>query len=197
MPDEEKTMMEVNDEAPESESKSSSLMTMVKKYGIYGAIIVVMMAAAYFVTLKVVKPMFGGGSDTAEVADHGAGKKADGKTEDGGRGHGSGDESEATGPGDIYMVKDIIVNPSGTGGTRYLSTSIGFELESAAAADLFSQRDAIVRDALITVLSSQSIPQLNDFKQRERLRQLIKSRVEKLLQTEDIAAVYFTEFVLQ
>ncbi|NMC44022.1 MAG: flagellar basal body-associated FliL family protein, partial [candidate division Zixibacteria bacterium] len=99
--------------------------------------------------------------------------------------------------GNIYMINEIIVNPAGTGGTRYLSASVGFELGDAKAGDRFSEREAVIRDALITILSSQSIAELTDFRQRELLRKLIKQRAEKLMQTGDIAAVYFTEFVLQ
>jgi flagellar FliL protein len=78
-----------------------------------------------------------------------------------------------------------------------LSASVGFELASPDADKLFDEREAVIRDALITILSSQSIPELSDFKQREKLRQVIKLRVEKLLDTKAVEAVYFTEFVLQ
>jgi flagellar FliL protein len=165
------------------------------KYGIYGAVALFIIAAAYFVTLKVVKPMMSSGTATEEKADDSHGrvekKKKEHKTSGG---HGSSEESNAS---DIHMIESIIVNPAGTGGRRFLSASIGFELSSPEADGLFDEREAVIRDALITILSSQSIPELSDFKQREKLRQVIKLRVEKLLGTNDVAAVYFTEFVLQ
>ncbi len=193
MADEDKTMMEVEETETPSVSKGSSP---IKKYGIYGAIVLVMVLAAYFITLKVVKPMIAGDGPVAEQA-KGKTEKPKPKKKEKERApkkeHGS-HESEA---GDIYMIDQIIVNPAGTGGRRFLSTSIGFELETGEAGDLLNEREAIVRDALITILSSQSVPELSDFKQREKLRKLIRLRVSKLLQTEDIAAVYFTEFILQ
>ena len=189
MADEEKINLNL-DEQPEGETVEKKSLPL-KKYGIYGAIVVVMMAAAYFVTLKVVKPMFAGESAAANETTR-AEKKSDKS------GHGAkGGEGSKESPGNVFLIENLIVNPSGTGGRRFLSTSIGFEMSTAHATAVMEQRQAIVRDALITILSSQSIPELSDFKQRERLRQLIKLRVEKLLQTEDIAAVYFTEFVLQ
>jgi len=193
MADEEKIKIDPDGEGEGETAEKRSLP--IKKYGIYGAIVVVMMAAAYFVTLKVVKPMFAGdGTAIEEKAEDKP--KADQKSEKGG--HGSkGEKGSEENAGNVFLIEDLIVNPAGTGGRRFLSTSIGFEMSTADATGVMEQREAIVRDALITILSSQSIPELSDFKQRERLRQLIKLRVEKLLQTEDIAAVYFTEFVLQ
>ncbi len=211
MADEDKTMMEVDDTSTSAPKKSSPIMT----YGIYAGIVLVMIIAAYFVTTMVVKPMFSKGDASAEVdAEHGA--AADHKESDGGHGdgHGKADShaakpekksshggghggSAGAAPGDIFLVSDIIVNPAGTGGTRFLSAAIGFELETGEGAAVLIEKEAIVRDQLITILSSQSVPELSDFKQRERLRKLIELRVEKILDTKDISAVYFTEFVLQ
>jgi flagellar FliL protein len=168
----------------------------IKKYGLYGIIAIVVVAGAYLVTLKVVKPMMAGGGGVTETAPAKKGaaepahkkesKKSDKK-----------EASEEGAEGNIRMIEDLIVNPSGTGGRRFLSTSIGFEMATAEASGLFEQREAIVRDALITILSSQSISELSDFQQRERLRKLIKVRIEKLLNAQEITGVYFTEFVLQ
>jgi len=192
MPDE-KEMNAEQEKAEETTPRGPGLP--IKKYGIYGAIVVVMIAAAYFVTLKVVRPMLAGGdavTETQDEASHDSESKE--KKHASKSGHGS---SEEDGSGDIHLIENIIVNPAGTGGRRFLSTSIGFELSTPEATSLFEAREAVVRDALITILSSQSIPELSDFKQREKLRKLIQLRVEKLLETEEIAAVYFTEFVLQ
>ncbi len=167
----------------------------IKKYGIYAGIVVFMIVAAYLVTQKVVKPMFAGGDAVTETAggdqrgSDDAAQKHKSKS-----GHGSSDKNATS---DIHLIDNIIVNPAGTGGRRFLSASIGFELSDPEASATFEAREAVVRDALITILSSQSIPELSDFKQREKLRQLIQLRVEKLLETDEIAAVYFAEFVLQ
>jgi len=208
MADEDKTMVEVEETDTAAKAKGKSPLM---KYGMYAGIVIVMVLAAYFVTLKVVKPMLAGGDAETEQVDDKAGHETANHDEEAKEdshassedshaskgSHESGEKSSGVEAGDIFMMDNIIVNPAGTGGTRFLSASIGFELESARAGDIMSAREAVVRDALITILSSQSIPELTDFKQRERLRKLIKLRVAKLLKTEDIGAVYFTEFVLQ
>ncbi len=204
MADEDSTMVEVDENEESSKSGGSSP---IKKYGILGGIVVVMIVAAWFVTAKVVKPMLAGGDETAQV--EGEGTTDDGQAEEDSHaakantheaapeesgGHGGG---AAVADANMVVIGDLVVNPAGTGGTRFLATSIGFELETGKDAGKFKEKEVQVRDALITILSSQSVPELSDYKHRERLRKLIKLRVKKLLKSEDVTAVYFTEFVLQ
>jgi flagellar protein FliL len=97
----------------------------------------------------------------------------------------------------LHQIDNIVVNPAGTGGSRYLSVSIAFELDSKETIGLFENRSAIIRDALITILSSKSVSQLTDSREKEITRLQIKRRVESLLKTQEIAGVYYTDFVLQ
>jgi flagellar FliL protein len=100
-------------------------------------------------------------------------------------------------PSEVFLMEDIIVNPSGTGGTRFLSVSVGFEVGSSETVHLFEKREAVIKDALITILGSKSIEQLSDPKEKEITRFQIRKRTEQLLGIDDLAAVYFTDFVLQ
>jgi len=98
---------------------------------------------------------------------------------------------------EMINIDDIIVNPSGTGGTRFLSASIGFEVTGKETPALFEKKMPMIRDALIAILGSKTIDQLSDAKEKEITRYQIKKRIEQLLKTDDLAAVYFTDFVLQ
>jgi flagellar FliL protein len=97
----------------------------------------------------------------------------------------------------IYAIKDIVINPASTGGTRFLSVSFAFELESEELKAEFETREAVIRDALITILSSKTVVQLTDPKQKEIVRYQIKKRVSDLMKTDELAGVYYTDFVLQ
>ena len=94
-------------------------------------------------------------------------------------------------------LENIVVNPAGTGGSRFLSVSFGFELESESTKAEFEERDAVIRDALITIMSSKTVAQLTDAKQKEIARFQIKKRVSQLLQSNELVGVYYTDFVLQ
>jgi flagellar FliL protein len=132
----------------------------------------------------------GGGSDSAAGSEDGHDTA---KKEEKSKGHG---DKGSSGP-IVYTIEDIVVNPAGTGGARFLSVSFGFELNSPSLATQFEQREPLVRDALITILSSKTVAQLTDVKQKEIMRLQVKKRLTQLLQTEDLAAVYYTDFVLQ
>jgi flagellar FliL protein len=107
------------------------------------------------------------------------------------------DKHAEAGPSEVYLMEDIIVNPSGTGGTRFLSASIGIEVTSQATVKLIEKREPVIKDALITILGSKTIEQLSDTKEKEITRYQIKKRLEILLKADDILAVYFTDFILQ
>lgn len=203
MVDADKTAIQKKNEA---EAETPKAPSRIKTYALYGGIGLAIVAAAYVVTLKVVKPMFGPKAAVVETDqptnDAPAVAEAHKSSDSAHGGEAKTDEygapvQKAAADDNIFMLNQIVVNPAGTGGTRFLSASIGFEVAKPAAADKLSEREAIVRDALITLLSSQTIPELSDFKQREKLRQLIRQRVQKLIGADEIAAVYFTEFVLQ
>ena len=218
MAEEDKTKVESKETEGAEAPKAPSA---IKTYGLYGGIVLAIVIGAYFVTLKVVKPMFSHKTAAGQTADDKGKKEASDEKATGDKkaaegeakaeaSHGEGEagkeksespehgkESAVIGNDNIYMIREIIVNPAGTGGTRFLSTTVGFQLQKSKTSTLLAEQEAVVRDALITILSSQTIPELGDFRQREKLRQLIRQRVQRLLDTEDIAGVYFTEFVLQ
>jgi len=140
---------------------------------------VVMVALGYLVGSKMTAG--GSGGETGTIAQDGS----------------SAGHQDAEAPGEIILMEDIIVNPSGTGGTRFLSVSIGFEAASKETAELLQNREAVIKDALITILGSKTIEQLSDTKEKEITRFQIKKRTEQLLESEDLTAVYFTDFILQ
>ncbi len=99
--------------------------------------------------------------------------------------------------GTVYAIKDIVVNPANTGGTRFLSVSFAFELKSEELALQIQNKELMVRDALITILSAKTVVQLTDPKEKEIVRYQIRKRISDILKTDQIAAVYYTDFVLQ
>lgn len=198
MADDDKTIVQDSGEEESPEKSSNPMM----KYIIMAGIVIVMAGAGYFVTLKFIKPMVSEDGQSTSIEDdseddadsHKA--KAPKKKKKKKRKRSSEEEgSEVTAY--IFEIEDIIVNPAGTGGTRFLSASVGFELEYEDLLPLFKARQAQIRDALITILGSKNIEQLTDMKQKEIARLQIKRRVEHLLETDELTAVYFTNFVIQ
>ncbi|MEW5924383.1 MAG: flagellar basal body-associated FliL family protein [Candidatus Zixiibacteriota bacterium] len=149
-----------------------------KPWLIYLVVVAVMAAGGYFIGTKFLKS-----SEPVSTEE-----KSDEKKDD---------EKKNNAATEMFMMEDIIVNPSGTGGTRFLSVSIGFELGSREAVLQFEKREPVIKDALITILGSKTIEQLSDSREKEITRYQIKKRVEQLMQTKELSAVYFTDFILQ
>lgn len=192
-PEEEKTTVEVPEgaETEEKPKKGGNKLILFGGIGL-GAIIL-----GVVLTVFVVRPMMSGdGGETADgdhveqaaEEDHGSSKD-----EEESDGHGGGKAGDAI----VYAIDDIVVNPANTGGSRFLAVSFGFELGSSKIAGDFESRELIVRDALITILSSKTVAQLTDSRQKEVIRYQIKKRLSKLLETDQIKGVYYTDFVLQ
>ena len=179
------------EQAPPAPAKSGGKSKLI----IMGAIGVAAIAIGIVVALFVVKPMMAGSGQedaTAEVNHGDSGKEAE-KPKAESKKSAKGEKAASV----VYDIDDIVINPAGTGGTRFLSASFAFELESEEAAKEFEAREAIIRDALITILSSKTIAQLTDVKQKEITRYQIKKRISEILNTEELAGVFYTDFVLQ
>lgn len=186
MADEDKTIVENKSGNEEEQAPKKKGNKLILFGGIGVGAVVIGLALAMF----VIKPMMAdapeGGDESSQVEEESHGKKetAHGK---------EGQASEAM----IYAVKDIIVNPAGTGGSRFLSVSFGFELDDARLEKEFELKEAVIRDALITILASKTVSELTDPKQKEIVRYQIKKRVSKIMDSEAITGVYYTDFVLQ
>jgi len=153
----------------------------VKTVLIIVVVAVVMAGAAFFVTKTVVLPKFGPAAaatnaETREEDEQGAPKQ---------------------GEGEVYLIEDLLINPNGTSGTRYLSTSLGLEVATPESVKRLEERDLQVRDMLISVLSSRTVTQLTDNTEREKMRQEIQARLNSMLGKNELLAVYFVDYVMQ
>lgn len=120
-----------------------------------------------------------GGHDTNNGDKHGSAAKSAGATSS------------------VYLIEDLVVNPAGSDGMRYLAASIGLRSKMDGFLEAMKANEAPVKDALIRILSSKTVDDLGDVSQRESMREEILAEVQRLVPSEDIDAVYFMRFVLQ
>ncbi|MDH4155886.1 MAG: flagellar basal body-associated FliL family protein [candidate division Zixibacteria bacterium] len=197
--EDEKTMIESDDTGVEETPKATPVKAGRRRLFLFGGVGLGAVVIGIALTAFVIKPLMSGSAEDdsgpTRVAQSQQQKEEKPKKEPnkptGDRKSGGKDESY------IYSIQDIVINPAGTGGSRFLSVSFGFELESAKLVAQFEEREPIIRDALITILSSKTIAQLTDAKQKEVVRFQIKKRIGQLMRTDDLAGVYYTDFVLQ
>ena len=198
--EDDKTMIESDDSGAEETPKAAPEKAGRKRLFLFGGVGLGAVVIGIALTAFVIKPLMSGSAEEDSEAARVEQSHQQQKEEKPKKEHKKSTESRKSQGKDnsyIYSIQDIVINPAGTGGSRFLSVSFGFELESAKLVARFEEREPIIRDALITILSSKTIAQLTDPKQKEVVRFQIKKRIAQLMKTDDLAGVYYTDFVLQ
>lgn len=97
----------------------------------------------------------------------------------------------------VYSVDNIIVNPAGSAGTRFLMASVAFELPDEKAAEELRAKEVMIRDAVITTLESQTLEMLAVPGARDGIKRQIAATVKPLVPGQRTLRVYLPQFVLQ
>ena len=97
----------------------------------------------------------------------------------------------------VYIVKDLIVNPAGTNGLRFLLTTIGLEVTSEETVKELDKRDVQIHDSIISILTDKTLPELDDIGVRDSLKVEIKNAINGELVTGKVLNVYFSKFIIQ
>jgi len=161
------------------------------------AIIVADAYAAYFLVVKGIAPRMAE-AQVIRVAEEASAEDEAAAAEEVHTGEEVGTGEEAgTGVGSITPVEDIVINPAGSGGTRYLCATVALQSTQNAVADEVTEREPQIRDVLIEILSKCTVEDLSALSKRDELRAEIKVAVNDLLVSGEVVGVYFSNFVLQ
>ncbi|MGI9625696.1 MAG: flagellar basal body-associated FliL family protein [Longimicrobiales bacterium] len=131
------------------------------------------------------------GATESDEGDEGD-EEGHGETEAGG---GGGEEPAAAGV--VHLVDNIVVNPAGSNGTRYLLASVAFETADGSFDDVITARDLEIRDGLIRVLGMKSVGQLTDYAFREELVLELQASIESVLGANTVQRIYLPQYVIQ
>lgn len=97
----------------------------------------------------------------------------------------------------VFVIKDLIVNPAGTNGTRFLLTTIGLEVPTQEIKTEIEQKEVQTRDILNTILTSKGLDELTIPQYKESLRNEILAKVNATLKKGKVRNVYFSKFIIQ
>ncbi len=175
---------EGKEEAP---PPKKGLPPMMVKIAILGGVLVVLLGAAVAVVTLVIAPKLRAQAPAAETTGE-AGEAAAEKGE-----HKGGKHEH----GEIIELGDVVVNPAGTGGRRYLKASVSLEVKDAKVAKSVEHRAAVIKDLLVRTLSARSLEELTDPTSKEELREQLVDEVGALFDEGAILNLYFTEYVVQ
>lgn len=178
--------MPVKDKPDDIESASPNLLVPQKKSSPMGPIIAVVIlvpvlcyAVMDFLIIPRLKGAMGSSGHSSEVQ---ASAKKDGITA----------PADYTAP-----FEPVVVNLAGSGSSRYLRANFEVASSDPKIADIVKENQSALRDAAISVLSSQSLNALDNANGREVVRKGLISRFNRLLGAEVVDQIYFSEFVVQ
>ncbi|MEW6652366.1 MAG: flagellar basal body-associated FliL family protein [Bacteroidota bacterium] len=97
----------------------------------------------------------------------------------------------------IHEIQDQIVNPAGTDGRRLLMVSLGFDVPSEENKKELEAKDVLLKDEVLSVISSKGLAELSNMAYRDTLRAEITERLKTVMPTVKINKIYFSKYILQ
>ncbi len=113
------------------------------------------------------------------------------------RGGGAHGEKDRGKKGSLFRVDNIVVNPSGSQGTRFLMVSVAFEVPDEKAGAELREHEVEVRDAVISTLESQTLERLTRPGARDSLKRRLAAAVTPMTAGARWLRVYLPQFVIQ
>ena len=99
--------------------------------------------------------------------------------------------------GPMYSLEKFQVNLLSNSGKRFLVTEMKLEMESEDVIPELDTKKPVVRDRILSILSSKNIEEVSTPKGKDKLRDEIVAEINSFLADGTIKNVYFTKFVMQ
>lgn len=97
----------------------------------------------------------------------------------------------------LHAIDNLVLNPAGSNGTRFLMVTATFEVKDGGVEQLMKDHEAEVRDRILALLGKKTIDDLTDISQRETIKKEVEDAVAPLLPKGAIRKVFFPQFVTQ
>lgn len=154
---------------------------------------------AVFVGPMVAKKMGKATPVVAAAGEHGEEAAAEGEDAEGDHAPADGEKKEGEGAeaAAVHLLENLVLNPAGSGGSRFLLLSVAIEVGNAKAGEDFKNRDAELRDIILTALGTKSVDELTDITQREQYKQELQGAVNARFGKKAVKSLYFPQFVVQ
>ena len=97
----------------------------------------------------------------------------------------------------LVQLSNIIVNPAGSQGTRFLMTSVAIAVSDDKTQQALKEREVELRDRITTILESETMIQLTSPSARDSLRQKIAAVVGSVAGPKVSFRIFIPQFVIQ
>jgi flagellar FliL protein len=97
----------------------------------------------------------------------------------------------------FYEINDIVVNPAGTAGKRFMVMEIALETKEQAVIDEATLKEIWIRDAVISILTRKTPEELLDFSLQEQLKKEILNTMNRKMRNGKFIKIYFKKYIMQ
>lgn len=97
----------------------------------------------------------------------------------------------------VYQLSELIVNPAGSNGQRFLVVEISLDIRDEKHIELIDKNNQKIRHNMIEVLSSRTVSQLNMYNEREKLRNELAEVINDAIGVPSVRNLYYTRYVMQ
>jgi flagellar FliL protein len=123
-----------------------------------------------------------------------AARAAESGKRSGGGGHGGGHGGEAQ---SMHQLENLVVNPAGSQGTRYLLISVAVEPEDPGMIEDLGAMDVPLRHEVLSILGAKTVEELADIEKRDALVEELKSGLARVVGDGVISRIYLPQYVIQ
>lgn len=99
--------------------------------------------------------------------------------------------------GQFFEINDIVVNPAGSGGRRYIVIELAMETSDAKLLEEATGKEIWVRDAIISLLTSKTAEELIEPTARQKLKKQILGIINGKMLEGKFDRIYFKKYILQ
>lgn len=99
--------------------------------------------------------------------------------------------------GIMFPAWSLVINLADANVPRFLKVTFTFELDRAITVAEMQEKEPIIKDAVIGLISSKTMADLRGYEAQLILKEEIISRINAVLETGRVINVYFTEFIIQ
>jgi len=96
-----------------------------------------------------------------------------------------------------HALENIVLNPAGSGGTRFLMVTATFELKDGATEQLMKDHEAEIRDRVLSLLGRKTVEELTATADRDVIKKEVLDAVTPLFPKGSVLKVFFPQFVIQ
>jgi flagellar protein FliL len=106
-------------------------------------------------------------------------------------------KGEKSEPARIYRIDNVIVNPAGSDGARFLMASIAYQIPDEASEQTLRAHEIQLRDDVVGALESMSMPRLTQPHARDTIKVQLLEIARRILGPQAQIDVFMPQFVIQ